>query len=96
MNPYDNTRTTGGSSGGDGALIASNSVNLSISTDIGGSIRFPAIFNGVCGFKPSNNRVSDIGKLGPGPKHGHVHSTILSSVGPIGKSVNDLKLFMIS
>ncbi|XP_015523424.1 fatty-acid amide hydrolase 2 [Neodiprion lecontei] len=52
-NPYDTTRTVGGSSGGEGAIIASCGAPISIASDIGGSIRMPAFFNGVFGHKPS-------------------------------------------
>ena len=57
-NPHDSLRTCGGSSGGDGGLIASNCVPLSIGTDIGGSIRCPSAFNGVYGIKPTPLRIS--------------------------------------
>lgn len=53
MNPYDKARTCGGSSGGDGGLVAANCVPLAVGTDIGGSIRIPAHCTGVLGFKPT-------------------------------------------
>ena len=52
-NPYDQERSCGGSSGGDAGLVASRCVPLGIGTDIGGSIRIPAAFNGIVGFKPT-------------------------------------------
>lgn len=54
-NPYNTTRTVGGSSGGEGAIIAACGAPISISSDIGGSIRMPAFFNGLFGFKPSES-----------------------------------------
>lgn len=52
-NPYQNNRSAGGSSGGDGGLIASKCVVLAVGSDVGGSIRIPCHFNGVTGFKPT-------------------------------------------
>src|SRR5436190_23061999 len=46
--------TAGGSSGGDGALVGSGCVGAAIGTDIGGSVRYPAVFNGIVGFKPAS------------------------------------------
>ena len=53
INPYSKERSCGGSSGGDGGLVASRCVPLGIGTDIGGSVRIPAHFNGIMGFRPS-------------------------------------------
>lgn len=52
-NYYDNSRSCGGSSGGEGGLVSSWCIPISIGTDVGGSIRVPSAFNGVCGFKPT-------------------------------------------
>lgn len=52
-NPYDLTRTCGGSSGGEGALLGAGATPLGLGSDIGGSIRMPAAFCGVFGHKPS-------------------------------------------
>jgi Asp-tRNA(Asn)/Glu-tRNA(Gln) amidotransferase A subunit family amidase len=53
MNPHNNQRSCGGSSGGDAGLIAARCIPISLGTDIGGSLRFPASFCGIYGFKPS-------------------------------------------
>lgn len=53
-NPYDTTRAVGGSSGGDAAIVAACGAPFAVGSDIGGSIRIPASFNGVFGHKPSN------------------------------------------
>ena len=58
QNPYNVFRTTGGSSGGEGGLAATKCSPLGLGTDIGGSIRYPAAFNGVYAFKPTPYRVS--------------------------------------
>ena len=57
-NPYDKDRTSGGSSGGCGNLVAINGTPFSVATDSGGSIRIPAAWNGVVGFKISPIRSS--------------------------------------
>ncbi len=61
-NPYDPTRTVGGSSGGEGALVGAGAVPFGLGSDIGGSIRMPAFFNGVFGHKPSGGLVPGTGQ----------------------------------
>ncbi|MFW6088082.1 MAG: amidase, partial [Myxococcota bacterium] len=61
-NPYDPTRIVGGSSGGEGAAIGSGLSPFGIGSDIGGSIRMPAFFNGVFGHKPSMGLVPNEGQ----------------------------------
>lgn len=65
VNPWDKTRTPGGSSGGEGALIASGISIIGVGTDIVGSIRCPAHFCGIAGFKPSSMRISQKGIMSP-------------------------------
>jgi len=60
-NPYDATRTPGGSSGGEGALVGAGCSPVGIGSDIGGSIRMPAFFSGVFGHKPSPGLVPNTG-----------------------------------
>ena len=55
-NPFDNTRGSGGSSGGESSLIASGGSIIEIGSDSGGSIRNPCHFTGLCGFKPTAER----------------------------------------
>jgi fatty acid amide hydrolase len=64
-NPWNLSRTAGGSSGGDAALIAMGCVPLAIASDVAGSIRGPACFNGIVGFKPTPGRVSRVGCMKP-------------------------------
>ena len=61
-NPYDPTRTVGGSSGGEGAIVGAGGSPIGLGSDIGGSIRMPAFFNGVFGHKPSPGIISNDGQ----------------------------------
>ncbi|KAF7352312.1 Amidase domain-containing protein [Mycena venus] len=88
-NPYNRSLTCGGSSGGEGALIALKGSPLGVGSDIGGSIRIPSAFCGVYGFRPSYNRI---------PYAGCVNSlegqdSILSVLGPLSNSLDGIKTF---
>lgn len=61
-NPYDQRRTAGGSSGGEGAIVGAGALAFGLGSDIGGSIRMPAFFNGVFGHKPSSGLVPSSGQ----------------------------------
>jgi amidase len=89
-NPWDTTRTTGGSSGGSAAAVATGMTALELGSDIGGSIRFPSSWCGVCGHKPTWGVVSQTGHLPPAP--GTLSATDLSVVGPLARDVADLEL----
>lgn len=60
-NPYDYSRTAGGSSGGEGALVGAGCSPVGLGADIGGSIRMPAFFNGVFGHKPTGGLIPNTG-----------------------------------
>jgi len=62
-NPYHLRRTPGGSSGGEGALLGSLATPISLGSDVGGSIRMPAFFNGIYGHKPTSSYVSCLGQV---------------------------------
>uniref|UniRef100_A0AAX7VK86 Fatty-acid amide hydrolase 1 n=1 Tax=Astatotilapia calliptera TaxID=8154 RepID=A0AAX7VK86_ASTCA len=90
VNPHNPQKTSGGSSGGEGALIGGGGSLLGIGTDIGGSIRIPASFCGICGFKPTAGRLSSQGvrPIYRGQK------TVSSSPGPMARDVDSLALCM--
>lgn len=92
-NPWDLSRTAGGSSGGSAAALAAGFGAVSLGSDIGGSLRAPAHYCGVCAHKPSHGLV---------PPRGHVPPTArttgfvpdLSVIGPMARNVADLRLLL--
>jgi fatty acid amide hydrolase 2 len=90
-NAYDAKRTAGGSSGGEGAAIGAGMAPIGLGTDIGGSIRLPAFFNGVFGHKPSPGLV---------PISGHFPATVgegsarMLAAGPLARRAEDLMPFV--
>ena len=89
-NPWNLTRTPGGSSGGAAAAVAAGMAPFDIGTDLAGSIRVPAHFCGVFGMKPTEHRVSLAGLVPGMPPPRPIR--IMSSIGPIARSVEDLAL----
>jgi amidase len=89
-NPWDSSRTPGGSSGGSAAALASGQTPLELGSDIGGSIRVPAHWSGVCGHKGSHGLVPQRGHLPGYP--GSLFEADLNVVGPLARNVADLKL----
>ncbi|KAG6908272.1 hypothetical protein DXG01_005537 [Tephrocybe rancida] len=89
-NPSNRSLTCGGSSGGEGALIALKGAPIGVGSDIGGSIRIPSAFCGTYGFRPSTGRV---------PYAGSANSlegqdTLPSVLGPLSNSIDGLKTFI--
>ncbi len=91
-NPWDLKRTPGGSSGGAAAALAGRITALEIGSDIGGSLRTPASFCGVYSHKPTWGLVSQIGHVPPRP--GAQAERDLNVVGPMARSVRDLRLLL--
>ena len=87
-NPWDLTRTAGGSSGGEAAAIAAGLSAGGVGSDGGGSIRVPAHFCGICGVKPTPGRIPSTGHY---PKAGGPFA-LLGVVGPMARTVEDLKI----
>jgi amidase len=93
LNPRDTRLTAGGSSGGEGALIAMRGSILGVGTDVGGSIRIPAMCNGLYGIKGSFQRVPYVGQEN-GMREGASKLALPASAGPIAHSVRDCELFL--
>ncbi|MFC1820187.1 amidase family protein [Thermodesulfobacteriota bacterium] len=95
-NPWDISRTPGGSSGGAAAALAAGLTGLEIGNDIGGSIRFPAHFCGIYGHKPSYNIVSRHGANKPWSqfKTRFPMDADMAVNGPLARSAEDLLLAM--
>lgn len=88
-NPYDVSRTPGGSSGGAGAIIAAGGSAMDLGTDTGGSIRVPSAFCGLAGLKPTSGRVPRTGHIVPWGLGG---MDSLTTIGPMARYVEDLWL----
>lgn len=93
LNPRNRLVTAGGSSGGEGALVAMRGSVLGVGTDVGGSIRIPAMCGGLYGIKPSAQRVPYVGQEN-GTRKGASHIGIKASAGPIAASLRDCELFL--
>lgn len=87
-NPWDLTRTAGGSSGGESAAISAFCSAGGVGSDGGGSIRVPAHFCGICGLKPTPGRVPATGHF---PEIGHPGG-LLGVGGPMARTVQDVRL----
>jgi fatty acid amide hydrolase 2 len=85
-NPYDPRRIVGGSSGGEGAIVGAGGSPFGVGSDVGGSIRMPAFFNGVFGHKPTGGLVPGTGQhpmVPPGAAN-------MLATGPIARKAEDL------
>lgn len=90
-NPYDASRTPGGSSGGEAAIIAAGGSCVGLASDTGGSLRVPAHYCGVAGIKPTKGLVPTTGNL-PADVGG-LHNQ-LSTFGPMARYIEDAELLL--
>ena len=90
-NPHDDTRSAGGSSGGEGAAVAAAMTGFGVGSDIAGSIRIPSSWDGVFGLKPGRGVTSTIGHFPPeaGPS-----IQLMAETGPMARYVEDLELVL--
>ncbi|GAA6007544.1 uncharacterized protein JCM10292_003921 [Rhodotorula paludigena] len=89
VNPANRALSAGGSSGGEGALIAMRGSPLGIGSDLGGSVRIPSAFNGLYGFRPSYNRIP----YGGSSNSMQGFEAVPSVLGPMTCSLDGLKTF---
>ncbi|KAK8053298.1 amidase signature domain-containing protein [Apiospora saccharicola] len=93
LNPHNTKLNAGGSTGGEGALLAFRGSPLGVGTDIAGSIRIPSVCCGIYGFKPTADRVPFGGQNScPFPRN--YLPGIVPAAGPMANTLADLRLFM--
>ncbi len=90
LNPWNLERTPGGSSGGEAAILAAGGSFLGLGNDLGGSLRVPAHFTGICSFKPTNGMLTRQGSRG----NFKGMEAILAQPGPMGHCVADLECML--
>ncbi|MCP2201801.1 amidase [Lentzea flava] len=90
INPWDASKSPGGSSGGDAVAVATGMVRFGIGNDSGGSLRLPAFLNGVCALKPSYGRYPQGATFGQADPS--FPTQVMTVEGPLARTVADLRL----
>ncbi|KAL2207476.1 amidase [Sarocladium strictum] len=93
MNPINRLCTAGGSSGGEGVLVAMRGSLVGFGTDLGGSVRIPAMTNGIYGFKPSVSRLP-YGGQAPMVLDGSLRIGMQPVAGPLARTIDDINFVM--
>lgn len=91
LNPHNTALTAGGSSGGEGALVAFRGSPVGVGTDVAGSIRIPALCDGVYGFKPTADRVPYGGQAKPSDEG---TNSFRAAAGPLSNDLDGIKLWI--
>lgn len=89
-NPWDASRTPGGSSGGEAVALATGMTPLGVGNDLGGSLRWPAQCNGICSLKPTLGRIPQATVIEPADAP--ISIQLLAVQGPMARRVGDLRL----
>jgi amidase len=89
-NPWDASRTPGGSSGGEGAALATGMTPLGVGNDLGGSVRWPAQCNGICSLKPTLGRIPQATVIEPADAP--ISIQLMAVQGPMARHVADLRV----
>lgn len=90
LNPWDRTRTPGGSSGGDAVALATGMVPLGVGNDLGGSLRWPSQCVGTAALRPSHGRIPDARSLPP--SENALSIQLFNCQGPMARRVEDLRV----
>lgn len=90
-NPFDLTKTPGGSTGGGAAAVAAGLTTFELGSDIGGSIRNPSHYCGLFGFKPTENGHASDGHVPPFPED-NIGISVMNHTGPLARTMADIQL----